>query len=417
MTSHQYTITTLAPVHIGTGDTLLPLEYHIADRVIVPDLEKLLLRHPTEGEGFSRKLSAISTHDLNRTGMDRLISAIALADQHCWRYATVLSEKRDAYFFSLHNLKEELKTAQAEIRVAIKSPDNLVYIPGSSIKGTLRTAWLYAECIENPKCVERVGAAFNSREAHGSINTDVFQSPYEQRDAGYDLFRILQVGDTTPRAPEETLCLISERVLSASVRVNTGSNTGAVGRFKDYWTFCEAICRNVNLQGRINFDEKLLEHKRAKDQLGWSPAQLKFSLSRLRAAANLFAEHMCQWEIDYFSKVIQDESQCKTDQVLQYYQKRLEEIKAAPDNTLYLSLGHGSGWHKMTIGTLLEKHLPRDKFEQLRRNLKLADQHTDFEYPKSRKLSMSGRMRAAQPLGWVKMVLGVGECTESGRSV
>ncbi|KAF0193788.1 MAG: hypothetical protein FD167_5922 [bacterium] len=53
---YDYTLTTLSPVHIGTGEEILPIEYYLDipnQRVIIPDWEQMLSDNENlDGEVF-----------------------------------------------------------------------------------------------------------------------------------------------------------------------------------------------------------------------------------------------------------------------------------------------------------------------------------------------------------------------------
>ena len=90
--------------------------------------------------------------------------------------------------------------------------------------------------------------------------------------------------------------------------------------------------------------------------------------------------------------------------VLDFYRDLKCQINNAEDSTCYLCLGQGVGWHKMTIGMLLERDRNFD-FRKLRRTLRLADRRLQFEYPKSRKLLMKSADEIQAVFGWVKIQL------------
>lgn len=409
MTSYRYKLTTVSPVHIGTGGAMTPLEFHLGDELIVPDLDRIFVRHPAAAEQFTRRLAALAARDLAKTPLGDLIGESMLEDPEVIRYSMPGIRDREKRFDTLDKLESEARRGQGEVRVATKTPDDRVYIPGSSLKGTLKTAWAYQRLLDSPTdldIIARVATEHGydqSKRAEQELKRRVFQSPREGQDAAFDLFRVLQLGDTEPRPASDTLILAGERVLSASVR--GGGETDVAASFKDYWVFCEAIDEGMEFEGRLGFDEQLLNNRRAVDRMGWSEAQRKLTIESLRAAVNRFAADLCEWEIEYFRCIRQTAGKCETDLASTFYEEMLGRIKDAPADTLYFSVGHGSGWHKLTIGLLLEKRLSKAQFNELRRKLRLDERHAEFEYPKSRKLVMRGETCADTPFGWVEMVL------------
>lgn len=416
MSTYRYTLTTISPVHIGNGAKMTPLEYHLANDLIVPDIDAIFAANPAAAEKFAQQLSKIAARDLVKTPLDKLIDAKLLEDPRFCRYQMPGIRYKETNYDALDRLEYEAARDQGEVRLATKTPDDRVYIPGSSLKGALKTAWAYQQLADAPKdakvieAIARVASTPNrnaDRDANREIQQRVFQSPPDNRqnaqDAAYDLFRVVQMGDSEPRSASDTLILAAERVLSAGVR--PGNKAGAGAAFKDYWVFCETIDAEMEFEGRFVFNDKLLTDERASRSLNWSPAQRKLTVENLRAAVNRFAADLCELELEYFNRVEQTAGKCETEEARLFYEDLREDIAAAGAGTWYFSVGHGSGWHKLTIGLLLEKTLSKDQFTALRRNLRLADHHTDFEYPKSRKLVMRGETRADSPFGWVKMIL------------
>lgn len=402
MSNYRYTITTLAPLHIGTGEVMASLEYHIANRLIVPDLQKIFAKDPNAAAVFSQRLAAKSSFDLSRTRLSQLLDSNLLGDLSNQRYSIPALFSEDSDFHTLNKLSTELEKGNGEIRLAMKTIEHGPYIPGSSIKGAIKTAWAYNQCLSNNELARQIIGPDTS---DGVLKSHIFQSPSQRTDMAYDVFRLLAVGDSQSRKAEDALLLVSERILSANMLARNGETKTAgvaVAQYKSSWTFCEAIDVEMEFSGQIRFDEHLLSNKYSQ-VMGWNQAQRSLSLESLRQATNRFAADLCQWEIDYFERISQDEQRCDTADVLNSYYELRDEITAAPENVLYLSLGHGSGWHKLTIGLLLEKHLPKEQFAKFRRNKNLSDRYTDFEYPKSRKLVMSGETRANSAFGWVKL--------------
>ena len=83
----NYKLNTLAPVHIGTGEEIAPLEYHLNKALIVPDIDKLFTKYPKAAEQFQQRLVQISSGDLPRTTLTKLLDARFLDDPAVWRYA------------------------------------------------------------------------------------------------------------------------------------------------------------------------------------------------------------------------------------------------------------------------------------------------------------------------------------------
>ncbi len=407
--SWRYEIETLSPVHIGTGDQLTSLEYHIVDRpgdaqklFAVPNLASIFAARPEEAEPFGRKLAGVDAVSLARKNLKDFLSVLLLNSPayHCYS----LPFLEDA----AKHLVNEQNRGQGQVRVATRTPEYEAYIPGSSLKGAFRTAWAYHRIKENPEAISRIVKEIASshskrpeNDADQLMAENIFRSPASS-DAGFDLFRCLQIGDTLPVAADQSLVLVAERVLSTGARKEPSQNQDVRADYKPYWVFLEAIDEKKRFSGRLQFAEALLDNDRARGVLGWSESQQAFSLPQLIRAVNEFALDLIEWELDYLDQVPSDIEQVNVDDVYNFYLKLQKQIDPNSGNTCWFSLGHGSGWHKLTIGLLLEQQLSPQEFSRLRRTLRLAERHTDFVYPKSRKLVMCDEWNAYAPFGWVR---------------
>ena len=120
----RVTIETLSPLHIGTGNTLrrgYDFDVHDGKTWVVNDetLAELLYGY----EGFESLVAGAPLRDL-------LSSDDFQADSVLFRYVM--------------DGEPEAQSTNAEVREQIKDVWDRPYIPGSSLKGALRTALLYA---------------------------------------------------------------------------------------------------------------------------------------------------------------------------------------------------------------------------------------------------------------------------------
>ena len=126
---------------------------------------------------------------------------------------------------------------------------------------------------------------------------------------------------------------------------------------------------------------------------------MNFSLEQLVKAANTFSIDICNWEQKFFEKSVEG---IDVKPILDFYQDLKKRIQHAESSVCYLCLGQGAGWHKMTVGMLLERDRNFD-FRKLRRTLRLADRRLNFEYPKSRKMLMKSDDEIQAVFGWVEL--------------
>jgi CRISPR type III-A-associated RAMP protein Csm5 len=169
---------------------------------------------------------------------------------------------------------------------------------------------------------------------------------------------------------------------------------------KPGWTFQEVLKKGTTFTGTGSLEDHLLHNAHAKKILQWKEShQTNFSLEQLIKAANTSSLDICHWDLNFFEKQVEG---INVEPILDFYRDLEKRIKNAESSVCYLCLGQGVGWHKMTIGMLLE----RDKgfnFKKLRRNLRLADRRLSFKYPKSRKLLMKSDNEIQDVFGWVEV--------------
>ena len=134
--NYEFTLTVKGPVHIGNGKTLSKVDYFFyKDRIYFPNLHKMFLyikqMHLIDDyESFMYSARNDLTYWLNRK---RIISTVA---EKCTDYSVALSK--------LPNLKSW------KLSTFIKDPYGNPYIPGSSLKGLIRTLLLAKEIVDNP---------------------------------------------------------------------------------------------------------------------------------------------------------------------------------------------------------------------------------------------------------------------------
>ena len=180
----KYELQILTPVHIGSGEALNQIDgcylngrwYHI-------DLDKVLA-HP------STDLNALTSDMADRNFRWQ---------RHLQQHTTDLSE------LSAYSLVCPQSPEAVEIREAIKSVGYRPYIPGSTLKGAIRTALLgeilnadddiYYKSLNQLETVIQSGARGNPRREQPARQ---IESLAFGKDPNRDLLRALQVSDTEP---------------------------------------------------------------------------------------------------------------------------------------------------------------------------------------------------------------------------
>ena len=186
---YQFKLTPLTPIHIGAGQNLEPFEYVVTDRLYRFDLDDFVLAlSAAERDEFMAAIEA------GLTAIRDFVSARAdLAASLACYSADVTPAAYDLYAGRIAG-----REAYPEIVACIKSDDR-PYIPGSSLKGALRTALLY-------NAMEKDNPARDARRLEAEVfgywrrNRPIIQD---------DPFRAFKVGDGSPLAESCKLRAVS----------------------------------------------------------------------------------------------------------------------------------------------------------------------------------------------------------------
>lgn len=363
----KYEIEVISPVHVGSGGTISPIEYAIADKFYRADMDGLF-----KNERFNT---------------DRFIEGTKVGALYLGRFAPELAKEHVRYAL---NISESTRTSlqgligsrSSEVREFIKTKDE-VYIPGSSVKGAIRTAILWWVLKNNPDKFYRVKHHLedlvrsrdrvDKKRVADKIEKEVFG-----RDPTHDLLKALQVSDTVSIPPEK-LKIEEARTLTTTPH---GHN------WKGFSTFVEALKCDTKLNFGMKIDEFLFEGDAARELHFESKEKL---LREIPKICNEFADDLIKNELVFFK---QYNTPRELDNVLDFYE-HAREIKGG--DFFLLHLAWGSGWSGMTVGRLLDPHLLSD----LRKKFGLG-KHRVPEFPKTRRLVLEDG-KPKYPLGWVKL--------------
>ena len=412
----NYTVEIHSPVHIGTGKNLTPFDFALSEQAfIVVNLESLVgsddqLAQKLNDE-LSRKREKFSLTTFLKTYRPHVLGVsseqqipvsgpFAALGKLKTEESKPIPDFRRYYKYTAaldksvrQNLLKELERGKnMDVREIIKTePGWEVYLPGSSLKGAFRTALAYFTFKNNPDLYRQLTQKLHTvdfRRSDEVVNELIFWGA--KRDPKYDLFKILRFSDSKTCSADACVEIGQMKILSL---VNGGREP-----LKPWWTFFETLKPGVTFTGTVHIENYFLE-KNAIDTLGWRANQRSFNLDRLIQSANHLALDACIWELRFFGEAVKN---LNTASIIKFYQNLKRSIQNADSRTCYLCIGQGAGWHKMTVGMLLEND-PEFDFKNLRKRLRLADKRLEFEYPKSRKVLMEDEREVKGVLGWVKI--------------
>lgn len=271
----------------------------------------------------------------------------------------------------------------AQVREQIKDVYDRPYLPGSTLKGALRTAIAWVAWEKLGLRPERANLGRSRQFAAQWYEQEIF-SEHSHRAPNKDTLRALQVGDSAPVGADR-LMIVNVRVL------NRGGTLGSPIEI-------EALRPDTVFELPIKLDMALFsEWAKAKGlNLRWDDLLEDLPATVQRHISVRLAE-----EADWLGRI------SGADQVAAFYR---DMRRARLGSTAFLmQLGWGSGWAGKTFGS----HLRRDQdfMERLINEYRLArgKRRPGDPFPKSRRVlvqvqrSQGGRAMETphSPLGWV----------------
>ncbi len=360
--AYKLTLQTLTPIHIGDGEEL---------------------RH-----GFDFVIKGNRTWRLNEDAiLDAKWKAMGLDQPGRRRYplpGEVLTERdfenRHLFRYVMRGAPRS-RRADARLKTFIKDYEDRPYIPGSSLKGALRTALAWTGWNEiNPRLDRR--AIGNRRSWAGQ--------PLERKlfgkDPNHDLLRALQVSDLHGDLnPSEALAVVNAQVLTR------GSLQSPIE--------LEALLPNRTLIGTVTIEDYLFSPQAERElRLGRRKRWLDDLMVRVQEHSKARLEKRL---LPWFEGV-------KSAEKVANFYRQLYDLNLASNQAL-VQIGWGSGWDGKTFWT----HLQEDEylFEKLMRDFRLqhrrgrnAAPSKAKDFPISRRVVVS-KGRIAAPFGWAVLTL------------
>lgn len=436
-----YELTTLSPVHVGTGTTLMHF-----DAVY------------TEGIWSRIDLDRV----LTRPDVDARVLARDMGQSH-FRWSNWLRDVKiplaEARAYALPCPQDP---GEVGVREAIKDAHGRPYLPGSSIKGAIRTALLwyllrnnnayqqfarqYLElCVYAQKLHRRLKEkwAFDQPETHRRIIADVFQLEDQEarsyqrtlyqacnvredrlneqrewqklkrnlanlekrpewvgqaveqrvfgRDPNHDLLRALQVSDS------EAVDLDALGIgLVWTYQPGPGQRLVEKAEDGEYKAFVEHLKSDTALRLSLRVDDFLFSDA-ANEKLRFQ-GEKQQAVEQLADVCNTFAAAVIAHERQFYT-----DHSCPD--LANFYAELEEKRTALPPGGFLLCVGWGGGYETKTVTNLLVQQAGLDLMEireryQLGRSRRTGKYHSIF--PKTRRVGYTGGA-PAWAMGWMQL--------------
>lgn len=376
MTTYQITLTTLSPLHIGDGQELRQGFDFVVRHTTTPNGKITHTCCLDENALLEAKAGQIRPDQSGNYPIpERLLTDQDIQSGQFFRYI-LRGQPRSA-------------KVDARIRSMIKDVESIPYIPGSSLKGAIRTGLAWSGFREVIPQWNRSDIGNRKEWAGQDIEHRLFG-----RNPNYDIMRAIQVSDLFPvediakNMAVLNIQVMTRRALAAPIEV-------------------EAILAGAVFKGTIKVDDTLFSSQ-------MEPV-LQFSKRK-------------KW-LDELMPRLQRHSQHRIDQLLAWFTnaqngERLAEFysKLTPINTgaqrAAIQLGWGAGWDAKTFGDHLQTN--PELFERLVSDFRMnktgpggRGRHAGDPFPKSKRTMIlverdrDGRpvIIPARPMGWVLIEL------------
>lgn len=267
------------------------------------------------------------------------------------------------------------------LKECIHNGMGLYYIPGSSIKGAIRTAVL-------SQLSKGKGLEGKIRDKNNRINAKQVEKYFFGEDPNKDIFRFLQVGD----AYFSNDCGIATRMVNLNI-----THKNDLGDYsKSQIVEAIGLENSTSLQMKITNDYYQWVKGKRQEDIATLPMEME-SLSSLFILINTHLEELVSSEIQIWTEL--QESYSGAEDYIDNMRLILDEIKQCQKGKeCVLRIGYGAGWRFITGGWAEDL----DNFnEVISASRPKNNLYTEYVFPKSRRLDEDSDV-----FGFVKLSMG-----------
>lgn len=434
---YRWFITTLTPLHIGSGERLREgFDFVSHDGALWVANQGALFRTMLE--------EALKVRTADEAQVAAEIAGMTLYQfiRNGWLRPEHFDLSRGLFAYRLPGSISK-KGQAGEVFDHIKDVENRPYLPGSSLKGALRSAVLRslaaddnrkplifyeedfdfktkkkrlkaekkraAEFEEGRHFVPRSGPATQDMHlkikdfdaapvyAHFAITNPSRRHEDAFRHPNFDLWRALRIADSRP-LPTETLTLAQAIVYRRPSKTQAASKEKAETIPLDL----EVIPAGVLFEVSSWVENWLFDDPRAAGELGFGTEQKNWLTNRLRAMVNEESRLRLIEETQLFMELVKQDPTVKETQ--RALARLADEFASFATNEMLLPVGKGTGWRSKTLGRVLQERMTDEEFARMVQDFSLGRKKwkRSEQIPYTRLLVSAGGQRLA-PMGWVKI--------------
>jgi CRISPR-associated protein Csm5 len=275
------------------------------------------------------------------------------------------------------------------LREQIHSGIGLPYIPGSSIKGAIRTALFSDELLKKYRgkgIPEAKLGFYDQRQSRTNFNDRPLQREIFGIDPNSDWLRLLQVGDCYFKAGE-THAAFSETL--------NERNWPKYEIKEEVRQLIEYLPKGSKSEFALNIPEKhrdLIFNKRPDL---FNPMSYSLSISSLFKTVHQHSLRLLNSEIDFFEGTDLPKSKSE---LLAFLEELRDEAARYKDNECLLRLGFGTGYRNMTGDWVKELITDDYLYDDIAAFSRRTARYNGMPLPKSRKIMFDGEF-----MGYVKL--------------
>ncbi len=365
----------LTPVHIGSGQTMnknIDFAYENG-QIGFFDLNKIV-----ELIGIENINQLTATIEQNKSTIEFLRQGRGIEnvmEDFCYRVCKT------------RNISQNTSQLKEHVSSSLKG----VYIPGSSLKGSIKTA-VWNEVLTDEILKDfNVSNLKNRRGKWSDANMDEQLFGQRQNDK---TTRFLKVGDIYFENPKTE---VFETII-----INQHNRRWDIKRGSGFLVEC--IPPGAEADFDLKLDINMLRENQSiyPDKFGNKNTEFLESIQSLCKMINDFTMDILDWEIDQLEDEYFDELQ-EGVEFLNQYDKLYKQVESLKENEFIIRLGGNVGWRFTTGGWVSKKSLNIDdrNYENLRRTIQKKSYPMDkILLPKTRKATSQGI-----PFGFVKVTI------------
>jgi CRISPR type III-A-associated RAMP protein Csm5 len=272
---------------------------------------------------------------------------------------------------------------QATLKEQISNGMGLPYIPGSSIKGAIRSAIFNQE-------IRNLNRELSENDLYdfGKLKASVLEKKLFGRDPNHDVFRFLQIGDAY-FDPNSTVAInmVNLNIVKQGAMFDSSKNQ-----------LIEAIGEKKQTSFSMKLNHSGMESTLKAGSIHQLPGAFR-SIDQLFKTININTASLISEDIEFWKDFEPEDS---VQEYIQHLGVILAEVSSCSDNECVLRLGHGSGYHFISGNLLNQQNIVSDQHYEAIVNTARpgnARKYSEYPFPKTRRMDENTDL-----LGFVKLM-------------